>query len=781
MDSTTERNATQIDEGWRAKMNSSESRQATQVDEGWRAKMNGSGSKANSQADSKATQIDEGWRAKGAYSGRKATVVDEGWRKKVANMLDPENSDNKDTPNYFRELEDFQEAVSKLEKLTSSTGEVYPVKKVLSTAGGESVILLCSDPDGNDVVAKVYYEPVNSKDSSVSSRPKVLEYMGTEDGQKYTLAIIEVGTVEFGDSKYYFETTPYIPDGDISDDGAFSFDEVCEITRQLNEAVHSIHKFGIVHTDIKPQNIFRVGNRFILGDFGTAKVVETGKTRATRKIVATDGFAAPELRLGLSDDPIFIYNAKTDYYALGITIACLFEGHFIYDKMDAKMVLDSVYKSKPPLSRVDPRRYQLENLIRGLCKFDAQNRFEYDDVKRWLSDHDYAGGVSDEAWTKSFRAYNSEFRDEKSLFMAITKDEASWEEGKELLYGKYLEEFFRSFRTDLSRAAKNVDEQYRNSDSDKGLSIFLKTLFAPGHIVWKGQNYMGLGELGEKMLSSANPASYGELLKEHVVSHWLANTEGITVDEKTKQLVDDIEAVSISEPEIACYWFGNSFAQERKLSICGKTVSDIPGLINAMFSSPLDFYQGDALRKMLDRKAGADFYGFLYGLGYKDAVNSTWGHLSRTDMFNKASLLMSMMDNIAVKAGADPTIIRSFFLKYGPVGMATYTKQLVEKRNEVYSPLDADGKQAITAIINFQGPASGTVEELFRAYTPLVDSVDKLRRLLTDNPFCIVTGVYETRGVICRNLVGCFGFKVYDRLAPLGFCALIDNAKGGTN
>lgn len=213
------RKATQVDEGWRAD-SSSLGRKATEVDEGWRTASVASGHKA--------TEVDEGWR--NSNNGRKATVVDEGWRNAAADMLDPANIMNKATANHFATLEEFQDAVAKLPQLTSSTNNVYPIKKTISKAGGESIILLCSDPDGKDVVAKVYYESVNSAGSSISARTRVLEYMGTEDGQKYTLAVSEIGLVGFGNSKYYFEITPFVADGDISDDGAFSFDEICVLT-----------------------------------------------------------------------------------------------------------------------------------------------------------------------------------------------------------------------------------------------------------------------------------------------------------------------------------------------------------------------------------------------------------------------------------------------------------------------------------------------------------------------------------------------------------------------
>ena len=754
------RNATQVDAGWRRE-SPADARKATQVDDGWRGR---------DESGRRATEVDEGWRAHNS-TGRQATQVDAGWRKEIADTLNPENVRNSATANYFSTIDEFKDAVEKLSELKSSLGHVYPVKKTISKAGGESIILLCSDPDGNDVVAKVYYEPVNGAGSSISSRSHVLEYMGTEEGKKYTLAVTEIGVVEFGDSKYYFEIMPYCASTDLSDDGEYSFEQLVEITRQLNEALHSMHQAGIIHRDIKPENLYEFDGQYKLGDFGIARVAgqEKGHLNQTMVIRITPGYAPPEAHA-------YGYNAATDYYSFGITLASLFEGNYVFEGMPDEMVLNAQYNEYILLTRTDPHREMIENLIKGLCRINLRQRFGYDDVNRWLADHNYTGGGLEEDWPKAFRLLDDIYHDEKSMFYGITKDEKHWEEAKDILYRKHIEQFFMSFRTDLARSAQIADELYRADNRDKGLSVFLKNLFAPGPIVWRGDTFNGLGELGGRMVATKTPAAYSELLQNHCISHWLTNTEGINADDDTIKLVDSIEALSATEPEVACYWFGNSFAPARELKICNATVTTVEELIQSLFASPNDFYQTDGYKKLLNRVDGADLYGFLYSLGFKEIVEKEWENLKACDLFNKTSILMSMLDNIAVKAGVDSTIIRNFFAQYGPIGLATYTKKLVE--SNVYMPLDSDGKQMLGKITSFNAPMVGTVDDLFRAYTPLVDSVDKLHKNLIENPHCIMTGVYENKGVICTNLVGCFAFKIFDRVAPLGFNAWIE-ANGG--
>lgn len=723
------------------------------------------------------TIVDSGWRREDILDASKATIFDEGWRNRVNNNLDPENIENKAASNYFPTISQFKEAVLQLPQLKSEK-KTYLVKNKLSDEGGESVVLLCSATDEKEVAAKVYYEPINSENSFLSSRSKVLEYMSTEDGQKYTLAILDAGVLEFGSSKYYFEITPYIDDGDISDDGEFSFEEICNVTKQLNEAINSIHKFGLLHRDIKPSNIFKIDGRYVLGDFGVAKNVGEVKSDFTRHVVGTDGYIAPELRLSLTTNPTFIYNDKSDYYSLGVTLGSLFEGHFVYDNATDEMKLYYVQNSILPLKRDDSKRGLLENLLfHGLVNFDSTNRFGYEDVNKWLENHDYTGNnVKNDLWPRAFRMFGKEYNDEQSLFNGIVQNEETWNEAKALLYTKTFEQFFKSFRTDLSREAQKIEEQYRNVDDDKGLAIFLKYLFPQGHIVWKGLNFYSLEDLGNAIIDSTNMETYVELFHNNIISHWLSYTDGVETVENTKRLVNDIEKMALQASNLACYWFGFSFAIKEKkvLKILNKSISTYNELIETIFSSPNVFYD-EVIDEMLNRSKGADFYGFLYYFGYKDIIDTCWDNIKLKNDFEKLCILFSMMDSIAEKEKANTKIIREFFVKYGPIGFATYTKKLVEQN--VYIASNSNGKNIISRIQNFKEPSQGCVEELFKVYNPLLSDIVILTENLFDNPLCISAGIYGDKAIVCTNLAGCFAYDFFGKKAPVGFKAYITNSK----
>ena len=576
---------------------------------------------------------------------------------------------------------------------------------------------------------------------------------------------------------------PYVADGDISDDGEFSFEEICKVTEQLNEAIHSIHNFGLLHRDIKPSNIFKINGRYVLGDFGVAKNVGEGKSDFTRHMVGTDGFIAPELYKRRPNKPTVKYTEKCDYYSLGVTLGSLFEGHFVYENVTDEIMITCEEDSILPLTREDSKRVLLENLLfQGLVNYDPKNRFGYEDVCKWLENYDYSGTKIN--WQKSIDFLGKKFNDEKSLFLAITQNEESWNEAKNFLYKKIFEEFFKSFRTDLSRESQKIDEQYRNTNEDKGLLFFLKTLFPQGHIVWKGYNFHSLEELGNAIIDSSNPESYADLFQNNIISFWLTNTEGLEVkeaDENTENIVNEIEKMSLQESKLACYWFGFSFAakEKRVLNICNKSISSYNELVETIFSSPEFFYREDVISKIFDRKKGADLYGFLYYFGYKDIIDTCWDNIKLKNDFEKLCTLFSMMDSIAEKEKANTKIIRDFFVKYGPVGYATYTKKLVEQN--VYISTDSAGKSLISKIQNFKEPTQGGTKEIFEAYQPLLSNIDAFAESLFDNPLCISAGIYNDKAIVCTNLVGCFAYDFFGKTVPIGFNSFIKNSNDVKN
>jgi WD40 repeat protein len=87
--------------------------------------------------------------------------------------------------------------------------------------------------------------------------------------------------------------------------------EAREIALQLLAGLGAIHEAGLVHRDVKPENVMVTrSGRVVLMDFGIAKAVASGGT-----VAGTPAYWAPEQAVGAAADP------RADVFAVGIVLA----------------------------------------------------------------------------------------------------------------------------------------------------------------------------------------------------------------------------------------------------------------------------------------------------------------------------------------------------------------------------------------------------------------------------------------------------------------------------
>lgn len=154
--------------------------------------------------------------------------------------------------------------------------------------------------------------------------------------------------------------------------GKFSFMEALDVMYQLCSATMYAHQHGIIHRDIKPQNVFLTRDGIIkLGDFGIATIQDSKHVTKSEVIVGTVHYMAPEITQGNAA------NEKSDIYSLGVTFFELVTGHLPFDGDNpVNVALMHIRETFPSLRKYIPYvPPALEAIIYKACAKDPVDRY----------------------------------------------------------------------------------------------------------------------------------------------------------------------------------------------------------------------------------------------------------------------------------------------------------------------------------------------------------------------------------------------------------------------
>lgn len=166
---------------------------------------------------------------------------------------------------------------------------------------------------------------------------------------------------------------------------ALAAEEALRIFRELMFALGDIHEQGILHRDLKPQNLmFRADGSLAIVDFGIAKHIDSIDHTNKGEILGTPRYMSPEQVQGRALD------LRTDIYSAGVLLYQMMLGTHLFEGETAVEVALHHLNTPPPGLPERLQRYQ--RLFDKLLEKDRDARFRNaDEVIGYLSRKFYQG------------------------------------------------------------------------------------------------------------------------------------------------------------------------------------------------------------------------------------------------------------------------------------------------------------------------------------------------------------------------------------------------------
>lgn len=198
--------------------------------------------------------------------------------------------------------------------LGSTITERYQIIEELGKGGMGSVYKVM-DKEIQQVVALKILNPQIASDETMIERFRNELVLSRKITHKNVCRMYDISKEE----NNLFITMEYIQGEDLKGFirrvGQLPIGKILSIAKQICEGMAEAHRFGVIHRDLKPQNIMidKQGNAVIM-DFGIARSIDTGGMTEAGTMIGTPQYMSPEQVDGKKADQ------RSDIYSLGIII-----------------------------------------------------------------------------------------------------------------------------------------------------------------------------------------------------------------------------------------------------------------------------------------------------------------------------------------------------------------------------------------------------------------------------------------------------------------------------
>ena len=249
----------------------------------------------------------------------------------------------------------------------------YAVKEVIGT-GGMSIVYKAEDTqEGRLVALKVLREEFVKEPKSrrrFLNESRAIAMLSHEN-------IVDVLDVNFeGDVQYivmeYLEG-PTLKEY-MTENGALDVYDALHIVEQILSALKHAHERGVVHRDIKPQNIILIdGNETVkVMDFGIAHVQNYSTITISDKAIGTVHYISPEQAKGRPADE------RSDIYSTGVILYEMLTGKLPFDADSAVSValMQVQQKAVPPSQIVPDIPPAVEHIVMKAMRKNVEARYQ---------------------------------------------------------------------------------------------------------------------------------------------------------------------------------------------------------------------------------------------------------------------------------------------------------------------------------------------------------------------------------------------------------------------